>query len=331
MTSVTGGLVGSVLVVLGGLGAADVALGHYAAVHFGPNRLLRDAVAAGDGCVLTIGDSRMEAGIDRDSLNDALSGGRSTGCVASLGIGAVGLEGQSLALRRYLSVRQSPPLVVLGAGVLLPAEPVDPSQMVGNAAVELAWASATDVTNFFPGFPFREIDAGLRFSIERTNAMQSYASLIWAKVQNVQAGLTGGQERIGPANRFGLVQDMNKLADAFATDATQRLERWAGDWRESSWFEHIDWLVQQHGAKLVVVHIPMNSAYRQRVNQTELWGSYSAWLAKDLTQRGDAYVDLSASVDDGHFGDGVHVDHEGAQVFSRALGRAIAALARDPE
>jgi hypothetical protein len=118
---------------------------------------------------------------------------------------------------------------------------------------------------------------------------------------------------------------MNKLADAFASDATQRLDRWAGAWRESSWFESIDSLVHQHGANLVVVHIPMSSGYRQRVNQTEEWRSYSAWLAEDLTRRGDAYVDLSASVEDGHFGDGVHVDHEGAQVFSQALGRAIVA------
>jgi hypothetical protein len=330
MPSVTGGLVGSVLVVLGGLSVTDVALSRYAQVHFGPNRLLRAAVATGDRCVLTIGDSRMEAGVDPESLIEALDrDGRAT-CVASLGIGAVGLEGQSLALRRYLSAPRHPLVVVLGVGLLLPGDSVDPSQMVGNAALELAWSNAADVATFFPGFPLRDFDPGVRFSIERTNAMQSYASLIWAKVQGVQTWLTSGQDGVGPSNKFGLLDDMNKLAETFARDAGARLERWQGDWRESSWFEYVDQTVRQRGAKLVVVHVPMNSAYRRRVNDTQLWGSYSAWLAKDLAKRGDAFVDLSASVDDARFGDGVHVDRDGAALFSRALGQAVRSAVAPP-
>ena len=41
--------------------------------------------------------------------------------------GAVGLEGQTMALRAYLATPRSPRLVILGAAVLLPGEISDPA------------------------------------------------------------------------------------------------------------------------------------------------------------------------------------------------------------
>ena len=79
----------------------------------------------------------------------------------------------------------------------------------------------------------------------------------------------------------------------------------------------------------MVVHVPMTSSYRRRVNDTDLWTSYAAWLVDDLNKRGDAYLDLSASVDDALFDDGVHINREGSRVFSQALGEATGALLHD--
>ena len=211
-------------------------------------------------------------------------------CVAPLGLGAVGIEGQTLALRAYLSAPRSPRVVVLGAGPLLPVETVDPADMTGNAAEELAWSRAGDVRSFFPDFPLGHLDRGLRFSIARATALQSYASLIWAKVQRAQNALLGGKNQ-GPANRFGLIEDMQALASTFATSASGQLERWSGNWQVGPWFEEIRRLTHAKGATLIVVHVPVRELYRRTVNDTAPWKSYEAWLRGELAEHGDAYVD----------------------------------------
>jgi hypothetical protein len=315
-------LLASLLLFATGLGGIDAGLARYAGRHFVPNQLLRKAIAAGDRCVVVIGDSRTAAGVDPVAVATALGDAHAPACVAPLGIGAVGLEGQTLALRRYLSARRAPRLVVLGAGLLLPSRPMDPSEMVGNVAIDLDWSRASDVESFFPGFPVDALDPGLRFSIARTNALQTYASLVWARVQIAQSRLAG--ETRGPANRFGLVSDMRALAATFAEDAATRLEREKDHWSASRWFEAIDALARAEGTTVLVVQVPMATTYRRAVDETPIWRDYAAWLAADLARRGDAYIDLSASVDDARFADGVHVDEEGARTFSDALGRAIA-------
>jgi hypothetical protein len=322
MTRSTRSLVASLLMLAGGLGSVDALLAHYAQGHFVPNQVLRSAIGAGDGCVVTIGDSRIAAGIDPVALESAISPGRPP-CVAPLGIGAVGIEGQTLALRAYLSAPRWARVVVLGAGPLLPVDTVDPSEMTGNTAEELAWSRAGDVRAFFPDFPLRDLDRGLRFSIARATALQSYASLVWAKVQGAQNTMLGASNK-GPANRFGLIEDMQALAGAFANGASRQLERWSGNWHEGPWFEEIRKLVHAEGAMLVVVHVPVRALYRRTVNDTALWKSYEAWLRADLAKNGEAYVDLSACLDDALLEDGVHANAEGARIFSQSLGRAIA-------
>ena len=134
--------------------------------------------------------------------------------------------------------------------------------MVGNVAAELAWSRAADVQTFVPGFPLHGLDRGLRFSIERTTALQSYASLVWAKVQAAEAALMGSPSK-GPINRFGLVEDMQALETAFANQATGQLERWKGRWQEGPWFDStIRTLVHARGA------LSAGSARRQSAIRT---------------------------------------------------------------
>ncbi len=267
MTPATRNLIASLLMLGGGLGSSDALLAPYARAHFVPNQVLRAALAAGEGCVLTIGDSRIAAGIDPVALESAVSVGGAHACVAPLGIGAVGIEGQTLALRAYLSAPRSPRVVVLGAGPLLPVKRIDPSDMVGNVAEELAWSRAEDVRAFYPDFPISDLDRGLRFSIARATAFQSYSSLVWAKVQGAQNAMLCAPSR-GPANRFGLVEDMQALADVFTRGASRQLERWAGNWQEGAWFERIRALVHARGATLVVVHVPVREVVSSATSTT---------------------------------------------------------------
>jgi hypothetical protein len=318
------GLFLSLAVLVVGTIVVDLAIGRYARTHFSPNRLLAEARAAGDRCVLTLGDSRMAAGVDAAVLERTLRSQGVPVCVAPLALGAVGLEGQMMALRSYLATPRAPRLVILGVAMLLPGDVSDPSDMVGNRAVELAWSKASDVRLYYPNYPLEDLDRGTRFLIERSSALTSYQSLLWFRAQELQDRLIHrGAPRA--ANRFGLLSDMNALLGVFATNAESRLAR-ADRWRNDPWFERIRAMVDRAGARLLVVHVPMTSAYRARVEASERWRSYAAWLEADLAAHGDEYSDLSSSADDSSFDDGIHLDARGAVVFSEVLGHVAAAV-----
>ncbi len=139
-------LLTSAATVLVGLVALDVAFARYARRHLIPEVTLHDAEAAGDDCMLVLGDSRMVYGVDVQTLADSLrTEGRET-CVAQLAIRAMWVSGQAIALRRYLSDGRVPRVIVLGAdalSVLPPAEPIDPNELVSNRPQELAWSYAS--------------------------------------------------------------------------------------------------------------------------------------------------------------------------------------------
>src|SRR6478735_634033 len=137
----------SAIFALAGLGLIDLCYGRYAINHFVPNITLHRAEAAGTRCLVTLGDSRMAAGIDPAALAAALRAGTVETCVAQLAIGAVPISGQAMALRRLLRDRAEPQWVVLGAsaGTLLEERAPDPSEFFGNRAAELAWSESSDV------------------------------------------------------------------------------------------------------------------------------------------------------------------------------------------
>jgi hypothetical protein len=215
---------------------------------------------------------------------------------------------------------------VLGIGDnLLPRDPPDPSLFAGNAAVVLEWSRPDDVTLLYPGFPLDHLDPGLRFALARTNALATYESLVWSKVSSVQKRLTSSESG-GPRNQFGLVSDMQELASTFARDDQGALETWRGKWRHSAWFREIRSLAEQRRAKLAIVVMPMPSAYRAAVTSAAAGtpeAEYREWLHADLSAHGDLLIDLRALLDDSRFGDGLHVDAEGASLFSETLGRAL--------
>jgi hypothetical protein len=178
---------------------------------------------------------------------------------------------------------------------------------------------------FYPELPFDQIDRALRFSLARTNALATYASLVWIKVATLQARLVpdGHAEA---HNRFGLVSDMQALRGAFAEKATTSLRAFDGKWQMSPWFEMLRDEVRRSGARLVVVEVPMSSSYRAEVLDRPEAARYRTWLASELARAGDAFLDFSAprSVTDEDFGDGVHLDDDGARRFSAELGAALA-------
>ena len=319
----------SAILAIAGLGLIDFGYGRYATHHFVPNMTLQKAEAAGTRCLVTLGDSRMAAGIDAPILTTALRAGAIETCVAPLAIGALPISGQAMALRRLMHDLGVPRWVVLGAsaGTLLEENSPDPSAFFGNRAAELAWSDSSDIYRYYPRFPFADLDRGVRFWFARSNALTTYASATWIKTQALQDRLVGNRPET-QRNRFGSLKDMQALLGSFRDQATQALAAPNGGYRLNPWFELVRSLVHHSGARLIVLEVPMPASYRREVLDSSAGRRYRGWLESQLARSGDAFLDMSAprSIHDRDFADGIHLDKDGAKAFSSDLGEKLAPL-----
>jgi hypothetical protein len=289
-----------------------------------------DALAAGDECFVFLGDSRMVAGFDSRSLHLGL---RQTAaqdrCLINIAIGASDISGQFLALREFFRHGGRPRALILGKvgdALLSPAPPID--RMVGNNAIHLTWTDARDVFAEVHGFPFENVgtfDEGFRFLWLRASVLGRYQSLIWSRVQQLQATLTGeGRE---PQNAFGNLSDMAALELGLRTQALGRLNAAASlpGGPVGPWFRALLGLVDAKHVPLVVVELPMPSGYRAQIQHSPQFEAYQGWLGRYLRQRSDRLVDLSQEqwIADGLFVDQLHLGSHGAAMLSAALGKQL--------
>lgn len=330
MTAPTRLLLISLATFVLGVGGASFAYGRFAERRYGPERTFQSAAAAGDGCIVTIGDSRMVQGIDPAALERALAAEGKPRCVAPLAIGALKLPGQAIVLRRYLDARR-PSAVVLGVsdGTLLPDEEAsDPAEMVGNRAVELLWSNADEREALYRDGTLRTFDARLRHRLLLATSLGSYGSLAWIGIQSLQNRAAGTTDQA--TNRFGLVADMNALERTFGTGAREKLARWDRRFEVSPWFVRAQRLLAERGVPLVVVSVPMRSSYLSSVSGSPAAERYRTWLTTALAKPPSVtFVDLSSVVADRDFIDGVHVGPKGAAAFSERLAAALPARAGD--
>jgi hypothetical protein len=324
-----------ILTALAVLGVADAFLAHRVGRHFVPEQKMDAAVAAGPGCILLLGDSRMDAAYFPSALHDALRERAADRCVSDLSIGGTDVRGAYFAVREYLSRGGAPKLVVIGAvadSLLDPPSRLDPQEMTGNNAIHFVWSRPSDVVFEAPGFPLASVDvfdAGFRFLIGRATAIGRYQSLFWVRVQAAQNRLVGG----GPStlNRFGRIADMDRLEEDLRAGALSRLERsmTAPSGPElGTWFMRLVQLLRDRGVPFTIAWLPMRSSYRRAVTETPQARAYQRWLGQRVSLLGGTSIDLAepAWIDDSLFADSLHLNAHGAQKFSADLGFQLASL-----
>jgi hypothetical protein len=329
-------LIVPVVTTVAALVAGDRLLGWYGHRHFVPEQQLQTALAAGDGCILILGDSRMAAGLDEATLHQALSRRGADRCIANLAIGATDVSGAFLAARRYLSGGRHPGVAVLAKvdDSLLDPDPdhTGPRMMFGNNALHLVWTTPGDVFAEVNGFPFASVaafDDGFRFLISRATALGRYQSLVSVRVQRMQDRLTGADR--GSQNRFGQFADMAALERDLRERAEARLTAATKDpGARTAWFDRLVHLLRSQGARIVVVEMPMPAAYRRRISESAPAVDYCRSFTASLAARGATYIDLGHApwVDDTLFGDPLHLNAAGAVHFSRDLGDELSRGAR---
>jgi hypothetical protein len=311
------------------LAVAELALEHHVQGHYLPETIFETAVAAGDRCVLTIGDSRMVAGTSGGVLRRELERAGSARCVAELAIGGTSTAAHYFAARRYLEqAGRKPRVLVVGTGLatLLAEDHVpDPETFIGNEALVLGWSKVGDVKLFYPGFPFEDFDPGFRFLAGRSSALTAYASLGWARVQAIQNRLV---DATAPKrNRFGLLTSMDELAASMRRAVVERLPEFPEKRGVDPWFLRLVELARAHRVPLVVVEVPMPSAYRSALSASPHRERVRDGIRRLVGEAGETYLTPidSSWVDDRYFDDGVHLGAEGAARFSAELSSALEA------
>jgi hypothetical protein len=321
-------LTASVLVLVAARGLA-----RYAHRHYLPQQQMDRARAAGDGCLLVLGDSRMVAAFDPDALHRPLQAAGRDGCHAQLALGAIQVSGIYLTAREYLAQGRSPRIAVIGKvgdSLLGPQEALRPEEMVGNNAIHLIWSTPVDVFAEAPGFPLASVDAfdrGFRFLVARATSLGRYQSLVSARIQTLQGALVGAGAQ--PRNRFGALGDMSLLEDGLRARAPARLQaamQNLPDERYGGWFRALADLLRARHIPMLIVELPMRSLYRASVTDTGEAIAYQDSLADDLKRHGDALLDLSRApwVNDQIFVDELHLGGAGAALVSAEIGRCLA-------
>jgi hypothetical protein len=342
-------LLGSMATCLALIAGAAKVFGGYATRHFLPEQRMEHAVGAGAGCVLTLGDSRMDAATDVPVLRSALRDSGQEPCVASLALGATDISGMALTAEEYVRRGGRPRLAVIGkvgdsllgnveepesaAGNEGGPRPVRlrPEDMGGNNAIHLIWSRPGDVFEEVPGFPWANIDAfdaGLRFLVLRATPLGRYQSMTSAKTQAFASKLTGGAAE--PRNRFGALGDMARLEDALEARAADRLAaamQAPPDVRLGAWFGRLARFLRDHDVPFVVVELPARRAYREHVDPLPQYQAYQGWLKQELPRWKAQLVELSP-VDETYFVDALHLGPAGATLVSTELGRRLAPILR---
>jgi hypothetical protein len=247
--------------------------------------------------------------------------------VADLSVGAVGLAGQTVMTREYLSRAPAPALFVLCIAADSPfaTESKDPSAWVGNEAVIEVWSRPGDLFVHYPDFPRRRFDSGLRFLAARTNSFQTYGSLVWQRVQIAQDRLAGGREKA--VNRFGGVEDMARMGADWQRSGERAFARPDGDddWPLNPWFDVLRRELVRRGMTLVVVEMPMPEYFRRSVTRGAGARRFRAWLADRLRRDGGGFIDWSDPdwIADGDFDDAVHLNPAAAVRVAERLADAL--------
>jgi hypothetical protein len=319
-------LIVSVATAIAGLVALDIAFSHHAKDHIIAEVTLRQAEASGDGCVLLLGDSLMVYGIDLEALAGSLRAGGAEACLAHLAIRATWLPGQTIAFRRYLADGRTPRVVVLGSSpsaLLAQLAPTEPNDILGNSPHELAWSRASDVKLYYPEFPPGDLDRGIRYSLARLTALQTYESATWSILHQFELRYIETKEQ--PVASEGASPESELLVPQRAL-AKRLFASSDGHWRPNPWAPVLWDLARSNGTRVVVVDMPICSMYRREILDAPTGQRATAWFKSEVARAGAEYLDMRTVVPDDGFNDGAHCNPQGAREFSRELGRRLAPI-----
>jgi hypothetical protein len=315
----------AVCVLLGMLLAYNLVVGRAARTSQREGMLARlDRIPRQTDCIF-LGNSLVEAGCDMEAFRSAWPRSQPPLSAINLALGATSPVEHYLILKRAL--RQPLHLKYLIYGFFddqLNAAPEGGwSDLLGNRA--FSYYFPDEAASFYaPGSRLK------RWELEIVGQVPilSERSSFWGKVELFRRWLGGLGLPAQKTDRFGRAADFKALEAKDTQSFNRRCEAvLAGHAGFSAPVRDIIRLAQAHGARVILLEMPLPSGHRKLYYSSPDWLRLRAYLQHLARQAHADYLSASDWVkDDGDFADPMHLSEAGAKVFSRELAPAIARI-----
>jgi len=277
-----------------------------------PRQLLRHCALAEPATDLFLGNSTMAAGFDEAEFTAASPDRR--GVNAALGA--------TSPVEHYLiysrQVRHRGATIHYG---FLDTQLTDPTSgdwgtLVGNRAMAYYVDPETAIRFYAPDDPVRAWEMRL---VRRVPAFVERQT-IWAKVERVRRTLSEVGLPKKDTNRFGRAEDFALLEPTDPTEFAQRCRRVVDDRVPlNGAVAAILQLAAEQGVRAVVIEMPMTQEHRRRFYSTPEWAAYRQYVTALIHDAGGVYLDASDWVGTEGFADHLHLNADGAKVFTRRI------------
>ena len=271
---------------------------------------------------LALGNSLMQAGFDAAIFQAACRSRRGNVIALNAGLGSSYPVEHLLLLRRAFQKRAGLDCVMYGFFDFQLMQPPQTSlhELIGNRA--MLYYFEPDVAARYYQWPPGD---RLAFHITRFFPAIEERGAVWAKVEMLRRRFSGLGMPAQQNNQFGRTQDFALLeADSPAQFARECDQAVAARRELSQPVLDMIRLTREHGARMVMIEMPMSPTHIERYYSTPSWQHYRAYLKELLAAHGADLVSAGDWVpEDRLFADHLHLSPEGSIVFSRRLALVV--------
>lgn len=288
--------------------------------HTLPRQAMTEIAASPGAEILLSGSSLLVAGFDSAAFRSRLHLADSSHEVLNLAMTSTGPVEHMLFLHYALAHGARPRLVIYG---FLDAQLSQPIVLANRDLVgkrEVLYYLDPSYARRFYSMSFRD---SVEFEIMRRSSLLSERSAVWGKVEHLRRYLSAQGMPAVPENSLGRVADFNSM-EASDRDAFFAIVDSFANGPLSAPVEELLRQSQNAGARVVFVEMPMSSPHRRNFYDTESWRRYRAHLQTLAASQNALYLNASDWIaDDALFQDHIHLNSDGATVFSRKLAQAL--------
>lgn len=295
-----------------------------------PQQLLAriDRTAAGVKTIF-LGDSQVEAGADPAAFTEACAQSGQHQPAINVGLGATKGSEHCVLLEHLLGKAPHAESVFYGFydNLLTESVPSAWHELGGNRALGFIFAERS-AQLLFPDDRLRQ--SALRVAAHVPMIAERLA--IWARVERTRRRLAAIGLPPEEASRFGRAADFAAAEPTDIPAFESNLLSVAVEQRPfNSSFAQIVERSSERGLKFHLVLMPVPLKHRERFYSSDAWARYRAYVSAAIIAGGGRFVDAADWVADQHFADPLHVDAEGARIFSARLARETCGSTSAPE
>ena len=285
-----------------------------------PRQLLRQIDRTRGLTDLALGNSLMRSGFDPEAYEQALAADRVVAMNAGLGASSAveHLEILSRALERDDSIR----VAIYGFFDFQLTDPpvATVSDLFGNRAMSYYAAPAI-------ALQFYEMTARdrIEFRLLRHVPVWVDRGVLWAGVENLRRAMGQVGMPAVATNQFGRASDF-ALLEASSPAEFEKECRLAIDGAHGLSRPIVQLIAdaRAHGARVVIVEMPLPPSHRQEFYALPAWQEYRKYVADRVRDCGADYVQASDWITNpSEFADPLHMTEAGATEFSRRLATTI--------